>query len=142
MVVACTQSGSQPVLRSADLAGTWVSSNGGSITFTPDHQFTAAKLDIGKYYGGCAQAPSLSGSGTWQFLSPQGDSNSSDPAGYAQGDLVMLDFESAADSPMSECPSNVFTLTSWNTGSKKGLCIQYDPDTPCGGPVFDRSGNP
>lgn len=132
ILVACvTQVGAQPVLSSADLTAKWVSPDGGSITFAATHRFTATGLRIGKFWRGCARLGEISGSGNWQFLNSHGDSG---VVGFTRGSLVSLTFEGRS----SACIAGQLTLTSWNVGSKRGLCVQFDPDTPCDGYVFDK----
>ena len=130
-----TQYATQPVLSSADLIATWVSPAGGSITFANSNRFTAAGLRLDKFWGGCAGSGKISVSGTWQFLSPQGDSAT---GSYANGSLVDLVFNDTAGNPSTGCTGGGITLTSWNTGSAAALCLQFDPDTPCDGYVFER----
>jgi hypothetical protein len=135
LLATCAQYGTQPVLNSADLVATWVSPAGGSITFANSHRFTGAGLRLDKFWGGCAGAGKISVSGTWQFLSPQGDSG----AGlYSRGNLVGLYFDAKAGDPSTGCTGGGITLTTWNTGSATALCLQFDPDTPCDGYLFER----
>jgi hypothetical protein len=129
------QSGTQPVLSSTDLVATWMSPAGGSITFANSNRFTAAGLRLDMFWGGCAGSGKTSVSGTWQFLSPQGDSGT---GSYSKGNLVYLYFDDTAGDPLAGCTGGGITLTSWNTGSATALCLQFDPDTPCDGYVFER----
>lgn len=135
LLAACVQIGTQPVLSSADLVAEWVSPAGGSIAFASNHQFTATDLRLGKFWGGCAEAGNISVSGTWQFLSPQGDSGT---GRYSKGSLVALYFNNTAGNPSTGCTGGALELTSWNTDSTTGLCVQFDPDTPCDGYIFEK----
>lgn len=140
LVTSCVaQSGTQPVLSSSDLVATWTSPDGGSITFTRNHRFTAAGLRLDRFWKGCAGVGRISASGTWQFLNSHGSSGLS-PTGYAKGSLISLSFGGVADNPSLGCTGGGIELTSWNVGSTPGLCLQFDPDTPCDGYVFNRHG--
>jgi hypothetical protein len=99
LLAACVQNGTQPVLSSADLVAEWVSPAGGSITFASNHRFTATDLRLGKFWGECAGAGNISVSGTWQFLSPQGDSGT---GLYSKGSLVVLYFNNTAYNASTE----------------------------------------
>lgn len=136
LLAACIQIGvaTQPVLSPADLVAQWVSPAGGSIAFASNYRFTATDLRLGKFWGFCAAAGNISGSGTWQFLSPEGDSGM-----YSKGNLVALYFNNTAGNPSTGCIAGALELTSWNTGSTTGLCVQFDPDTPCDGYVFQKT---
>jgi hypothetical protein len=125
----------QPSLIVTDLPGTWVSGDGASITFTSAGVVTATKFDfykvIPKAISTCGV---LSGTGTWQLHNPSSDYPPS-PAG-SPTNLVDLRFTSL--SPPGSCSQELIELTSWDTGSKPGLCVQTDPDTPCDGYVFTK----
>jgi len=131
------QSASQPTLTSADLSTTWRSSDGGSITFAEDHQFSAIGLRLDKFWTGCSGFGEMSVSGTWKFLNSNGDSGPG-LTGYPSGSLMSLDFSKASDSPSLGCTGGGIDLTSWNVNSVAGLCLQMDPDTPCDGYIFVR----
>jgi hypothetical protein len=62
-----------PFLPPADLAptasevtGTWHASDGGTLVFTSDGQFTAVRLSVNLAQGGTPATASWSGDGTWQ----------------------------------------------------------------------------
>ena len=135
LLAGCVQNGTQPVLSSADLVAEWVSPAGGSITFASNHRFTATDLRMGKFWGFCG-AGKISMSGTWQFLSPQGDSGT---GLSSEGNLVVLFFNNTAGNPSTGCTGGALELTSWNTDSTTGLCVQFDPDTPCDGYIFRKA---
>jgi hypothetical protein len=124
-----------PNLDVTDLPGTWVSGEGASITFTGGGVVTATNFD---FYNVIPQAVSacgvLSGTGTWQLHDPTSDYPPA-PAGTPTN-LVDLHFTSV--SPPGSCFGEDVEMTSWNTGSKPGLCVQSDPDTPCNGYVFTK----
>lgn len=122
-------SGTQSVLGPANLAATWTSPDGGSITFARDHGFAATGLRLDKFWTPCAGAGTISVSGTWQFLDANGDSGL-DPA----GSMVGLTFDGAAANPAIGCTGGGIMLTTWNAG----LCLQFDPDTPCDGYIFSK----
>lgn len=130
---ACVNFGSvaqQPGLDAAELHGTWLSSDGSSITFTGVNSFAAARIDYGRYV-----SPScglVSGSGTWEFINSDGQSVTSTAA---DTNLIGLFF--ATVSPAGSCGPTL-QLASWDAGSDPGLCLQIDPDTPCTGYVFDK----
>lgn len=111
----------QPVLKVSDVVGTWSNHKGSIITFQADGRFSAARMDMGRNLQGCG---SVSGTGAWEFLSPQGDSPSSGV--YTSGNLVDLAFDGQNDS----CNA---TLTSWEIDPPVGLCLDFDPDSPCTG---------
>lgn len=131
------QSGTQSVLTPADLAATWTSHDGGSIAFSADHRFVAIGLRLGKFWKPCAGVGKISVSGTWQFLNSQGDSGGG-LTGYAKGRMVDLSFDGANGSPTIGCTGGFIKLTTWNVGSAPGLCLQFDPDTPCVGYIFNK----
>jgi hypothetical protein len=130
-------SGTQSVLNPADLAATWTSPGGGSITFARDHSFVATALRLDKFWNPCAGAGKISVSGTWQFLNSQGGSGPG-LTGYPQGSMVDLTFDGAAGNPSIGCTAGFIKLTTWNVGSTPGLCLQFDPDTPCDGYLFSK----
>jgi hypothetical protein len=107
-----------------------MSSDGSSITFTGAGSFTAARIDYGKYV--VPTCGLLSGAGTWQFVDPDGQTATSSAAG---ANMVALFFSKV--SPLGRC-GGALQLTSWDTGSAPGLCVQEDPDTPCSGYVFSK----
>lgn len=74
----------------------------------------------------------LSGAGTWQFVDSDRQTATSSAAG---ANMVALFFSKV--SPPGRC-GGVLQLTSWDTGSAPGLCVQQDPDTPCSGYVFSK----
>ncbi len=126
LLAACGAASSQPVLTSHDLTGTWSTPNGSRITFSADHRFSAAGIDLAPHFPGC---PDLSGSGSWQFLSPAGDTGT-----YASGSQIAIVFAS----PVSGLCSGTVTLTSWEINPPAGLCLEFDPDSPCTGTPFTK----
>lgn len=52
--------------------------------------------------------------------------------------MVDLTFDGAAGSPSIGCTAGFIKLTTWNVGSTPGLCLQFDPDTPCDGYIFSK----
>jgi hypothetical protein len=118
----------QPAVNLAALPGTWVSGDGASITFTSDATFTATKFNDGEAVPTCG---TLSGSGTWQLVT-NSDEYPAPPAGTPEN-LLALWFTSV--SPPGSCLSSI-DLTTWDTGSEQGLCLEMDPDDPCEGYVF------
>jgi hypothetical protein len=83
-------------------------------------------MDMGPILQGCS---SVSGTGYWDFLSPQGSSASGVP--YTSGNVVDLSFDGQNDS----CD---VTLTSWEIDPPVGLCLDYDPDSPCTGTPWTK----
>jgi hypothetical protein len=130
LLAACGAATSQPVLTSTDLTGTWSTPNGSRITFSADHHFSAAGINLAPFFTGC---PDLSGSGSWQFLSPGGDTGPG-PATYASGSAIAILFAS----PVSRLCSDMVTLTSWEIDPPAGLCLEFDPDSPCTGTPFTK----
>ena len=126
-------SGTQSVLGPAQLAATWTSPVGGSITFGRDHSFAASGLRLGRFWAPCAGAGTIAVSGTWQFLAANGDSGLN-PAGA----MVGLAFAGTAGNAALGCTGGGIKLTTWNAGSTPGLCLQFDPDTPCDGYIFSK----
>jgi hypothetical protein len=129
LLVSCGAFGrsAQPVLKVHDVVGTWSNHKGSTITFQADGSFSAAGMDMGPNLQGCS---SVSGTGSWEFLSPQGDSPSSGVP-YASGQLVDLSFDGQNDS----CDA---TLTSWEIDPPVGLCLDFDPDSPCTGTPWTK----
>lgn len=125
----------QPNLVATDLPGTWVSSDGASITFTGDGTVTATKFDFYKVIPKAISACGvLSGTGRWQLHDPSTDY----PAAPAGSPTNLVDLTFTSLSPPSTCTDEAIEMTSWDTGSKPGLCVQVDPDTPCNGYVFTK----
>ena len=137
LLAACGGTHSQPVLNKSDLVGTWTSSKEGKVTFGSDYKFIATDLRIGSYFSNRCQL--VSGSGTWQFLSPQGASGPS-LTSYIRGNLISLNFDSSTSVSAFTCTGGGIELTSWKTNSPAGLCLDLDPDSPCTGSLFVRNG--
>jgi hypothetical protein len=97
----------------------------------------ATGLRLGKFWNPCAGAGEISVSGTWQFLNSPGDS-APGFTGYSKGSLVSLNFDGAPGNTSAGCTGGEIKLTSWNEGSTRGLCLQFDPDTPCDGYIFNK----
>ncbi len=131
LLAACGAASSQPVLTSTDLTGTWSTPNGSLITFSADHRFSAARIDLAPLFSGCRD---LSGSGSWQFLSPAGDTGPGLMTTYASGSQIAIVFAS----PVSGLCSDLVTLTSWEIDPPVGLCLEFDPDSPCTGTPFTK----
>jgi len=114
-------SDSQPVLTQDEILGTWSNHNGSTITFTSYTNFTAVAIDLtAGNPAGPQDCDSVTGSGIWEFLSPEGDSAG---GGYPQGNQIWLQFR---QSP--ECDAQ---LDTWEINPPVGLCLSFDPDTPC-----------
>jgi hypothetical protein len=120
----------QPSVNLATLPGTWVSGDGASITFTGSNEFTATNFDYGKAMPPCR---TLSGSGTWQLVT-NSDEYPAPPAGTPEN---LLDLWFSSVSPPGSCLGS-FQMTTWDTGSTQGLCLDMDPDDPCEGYVFTK----
>jgi len=99
-------------------------------TCSADHHFSAARIDLAPFFAGCHD---LSGSGSWQFLSPAGDTGPG-PGTYASGSQIAIVFAS----PVSGLCSGTVTLTSWEIDPPAGLCLEFDPDSPCTGTPFTK----
>ncbi len=130
-LAACGPATNQPVLTSTDLTATWATPSGATLTFFSNHQFAANGLNLAAYFGDSCR--NVTGSGTWQFLSPQGHSGPG-PTSYAKGNVVSLVF----NSPVSPLCNAEFT--SWEIKQSAGLCLDLDPDTPCTGALFSKKG--
>jgi hypothetical protein len=117
----------QPVLTVSDVVGTWSNHKGSTITFQADGRFSGVGMDMAPVLQGCGN---VSGPGYWEFLSAEGDSP---PAGvtYASGNQIGLSFDGQNDS----CG---VSLTSWETDPPVGLCLDFDPDSPCTGPPWTK----
>jgi hypothetical protein len=124
LLTSCTLGGvsdSQPVLTVADITGTWMNHHGSTITFTSDSHFSAVAMPISASFPLGPQCDSVTDTGQWDFLSPEGDSPSGSP--YGQGNTVGLIF----DQNMT-CDTD---LDTWEVRPPVGLCISFDPDDPC-----------
>jgi hypothetical protein len=133
LLTGCASSGGppqQPSVNLAKLPGTWVSGDGASITFTAGDEFRATNFNYRRVMGWCR---TLSGSGTWQLVT-NSDEYPVPPAGTPEN---LLDLWFSSVSPPGSC-LGVFTLTTWNTGSTLGLCLEMDPDDPCDGYIFTK----
>lgn len=108
------------MLEVHDVVGTWSNHKGSAVTFQADGSFSAAGMDMDPAYEGCG---SVSGTGSWGFVTAQGDSA---PSGN-----VDLSFGGQNDS----CD---VTFTSWEAGSPVALCIDLDPDSPCTGTPWTK----
>src|SRR5215831_410745 len=64
----------QPALKVPDVVGTWSNHDSSTITFHTDGSFRAVRMDMGPALEGCG---SVTGTGNWDFLSPQGNSAAS-----------------------------------------------------------------
>jgi hypothetical protein len=131
LLAGCGGATNQPMLTSADLTATWASPSGATLTFFPNHQFAATGLNLAAYFG--ASCRNVTGSGSWQFLSPQGHSGPS-PTSYAKGNVVSVAF----DGPVSPLCDTEFS--SWEINKPTGLCLDLDPDTPCTGDLYSKKG--
>lgn len=133
LLASCSSAPSQPVLSRAEITGTWTSPADGSFTFFADHSFSARALNLSAFYGkGCS---GISGTGTWDFLSPQGTGGPGPPF-YSRGKLLSLFF---ATPVASGCGAGALEVTSWSTSpGVNGLCMSFDPDSPCTGQVFTK----
>jgi hypothetical protein len=116
----------QPVLKVSDVVGTWSNHKGSTISFQADGRFSAVGMDMGPILQGC---DSVSGPGAWDFLSAQGSSASS--GAYTSGNQVSLSFDGQNDT------CNV-SLTSWEISAPVGLCLDFDPDSPCTGTPWTK----
>jgi len=131
LLTSCVSLGPAPQQPSVSLAavpGTWVSGDGASITFTSDGTFTATKFNFAN--AAMPMCPAPSEAGTWKI-----HNNSEDypePAANSPQNLLDLWFT-------SESCWGSMELTTWDTGGKQGLCVQVDPDDPCGGYVFTKT---
>ena len=125
LLAACGHGDTQPTLTKADLVGTWEGPDGATMKFLADQRLIVSGLDLAPYFGP-HNCESVSGSGTWQFLSPQGDSGIS-PTAYSKGNLIGLNF----NSPISSVCDAEFTT--WEINPPVGLCLDLDPDSPCTG---------
>lgn len=135
LLAGCASAAQQPDLAATDLPGTWVSGDGASITFTGNGVVAATTFDFYKVIAKAISACGvLSGTGTWRLHDP-GTVNPTAPSD-SPTNLVDLTFTSL--SPPSSCTGMAIEMTSWDTGSKPGLCVQTDPDTPCDGYIFTK----
>lgn len=118
----------------SQLAGTWISPEGsGAITFSADHSFEATRLNLNGLFG-VTCLPAASTSGTWEFLSPDGDS-APNLTQYSSGNVIALTFAGLDSAPTSACTSawSQTQLTTWQINGPLGLCVDMDPDSPCTG---------
>ena len=136
LAAGCGRRDARPVLKAAALAGTWKSPNGGEIIFSGGGQrFSATNLRLDEYKAGpgsnreCAH---VSGSGTWQFIGPQGESGP-----YLSGNLLNLSFNSVTNPAMLPC-TTIVQFTSWEINPPLKLCFGLDPDSPCDGYIFTK----
>ena len=118
----------QPVIRAGQLIGRWRAPGGATMTFTPSHQFTGARLDL---FPGVRACIGVSADGTWQFLNSHGDSGPS-LSSYAKGQVIAVN---VANRRTAVCDPQ---FTTWQQGSGTGLCLDLDPDNPCTGAVFAK----
>ena len=114
---------SQPVLTVSDVVGTWTNHQGSTITFGADADFNAVGMDMEGILPGCRN---VSGPGSWDFI---GQNNSG--VSYTSGNIVELSFDGQNDS----CNVN---LTSWEIDPPVGLCLDFDPDSPCTGTPWTK----
>ena len=106
----------QPSVNLGALPGTWVS---GAARRSPSRATATCRT--------------LSGSGTWQLVT-NSQEYPAPPAGTPEN---LLDLWFTSVSPPASCLGWV-QLTTWDTGSKQGLCLEMDPDDPCEGYVFTK----
>jgi hypothetical protein len=123
----------QPDITVSQLVGTWISSEGsGAITFRADGSFTATRLDLNGLFGQTCR-PAASASGTWEFLSPDGDSPTLTE--YSSGYVISLAFAGLNSTSTQACALvwSLTELTTWQINGPLGLCVDMDPDSPCVG---------
>jgi len=118
----------QPKLTVAGLIGTWKSKSGSMVTLNSDHSVIVRHVDVGPGISGCG---TVSGEGTWQFLSATGVGGSALDT-YKNGNLVMILMPSIQEA------CNGWELTTWGTSSSVKLCVASDPDSPCISETFVR----
>jgi hypothetical protein len=118
---------SEPTLTMNDVVGTWSNHKGSTLTFQADGRFSAVGMDMAPILQGCGN---VSGPGDWDFLSAQGDSPTSGVP-YQSGTVVGLSFDGQNDS----CDA---TLSSWEIDPPVGLCLEWDPDSPCTGTPWTK----
>lgn len=116
----------QPVITSSALAGTWTAAAGATMMFSSSGQFAGHRLSLMPDTSGCGN---VSGNGTWQFLNSQGYSPQHGQY-YAKGNVIGIVFSSPVN---AQCG---YEFTTWTQGSRVGLCLYLDPDSPCTGEVF------
>jgi hypothetical protein len=121
---------SEPTLNRASVIGTWTDRDGSSITFDANQHITVHRLDLRDQTNGENKSCGfVTGSGSWQFVSEGGRTES-------RSSLIEVDLAS----PMDEV-CGLQELSADNTNSAVGLCVFADPDDPCGssGPEYFRS---
>jgi hypothetical protein len=131
-LVSCALGGAsaaQPVLKISEVVGTWSNHQGSTVIFQADQHFSAAGMDMAPNLPGCGD---VSGTGNWSFDDAQGNSP---PPGvsYTKGNHIELAFNGQNDA------CNV-TLTSWEINPPVGLCLDFDPDSPCTGTPWTKKG--
>ena len=103
------------------------------MTFYPDQGFAAERLR-NTFFG----SHRCSGRGTWQFTDSGGDTGPSLTT-YKSGDQIAV-FSSVpatgVESRGSGCTSFGFGLITWRTNGTLGLCMDFDPGSPCTGEVY------
>lgn len=115
------------MIGSSQLVGIWTGEEG-RLAFNADHplKVTALRLDSGTRF--LTQCPfDWSGSGTWQFLSPQGVSGLT-LTQYRRGSVVAVIL-----------PVCALDVTTWYDGhgpDPVSLCSYGEADDPCIGPLF------
>lgn len=126
-----------PTITSSSLVGRWVSAHDGSLTFGAGQGFAAERLR--NPFFGSAQC---SGTGTWQFTNSQGDTGTS-PTEYTTSDEIAVFYNpngpTGGGSPGFGC--GPFELITWYSGGTPGLCMDFDPDSPCTGEVYVKRGS-
>jgi hypothetical protein len=117
----------QPTLKESEIVGTWSNHKGSTISFQANGRFSVVDMNFGALSYGCSN---VSGPGYWEFLSADGDSPSTGVT-YTSGNQIGLSFDGQNDS------CNV-TLTSWEIDPPVGLCLDFDPDSPCTGSPWTK----
>lgn len=123
LAAGCGRPITQPVINSAQLVGTWTGPDGAVMTFKVNQTVVVRHLSL--VLRGCTN---VSGGGTWQFDSLQGDSGLTSYT-YSKSNIIEVDFFSP-----SACNSQ---FTTWKDNPLT-MCLDIDPDSPCSHPVFTK----
>jgi hypothetical protein len=121
----------QPELTQQQVIGTWTSQSGSAVAFGPGHVLVVRHVNISPGVPGCG---TVSGTGTWQFLSPTGSTGRSLNT-YDKGNLLMVLMPSIREA------CNGWELTTGSGSSQVTLCVASDPDSPCSSETFARESN-
>ncbi|MER6256184.1 hypothetical protein ABT224_33015 [Streptomyces sp. NPDC001584] len=114
------------VIPQEQLAGTWVSPDGTSLTFSEEHTFAGSGFDKVEAMAGCAHREMLS-TGRWAFYArPEGGGLTVPDETATRGGSLQLSF---TEDPT--CTVFVYLYGNFGNTENPSMCPTRDPDNGC-----------